>query len=277
MEEHIVKIISIDKVTQDVKRFRFEKPAGYSFVKLVSCKHTFLICALIVMQIFILISCNTKSQRLKDKAGEIGILGFYLDMDYLKTRILMDSLLNTGELYYFETEDVLGYKQNSLYYNLSEISSSLCAKVNLRGTNIYDERLTSIQLTLCSRSDTGEQRISYYCDLNETKRLFELYTEKYGKPAVLGPGEEYNWLARRIPDVYVPGPKGRWVMDRMYFWQLGNYIIYFDFGYPESLTIPDDPELPVSTIAPIILYDFTPGYLVKLLDRAGKMKEEDFK
>jgi ferredoxin-NADP reductase len=32
MEEHIVKIISIDQVTHDVKRFRFEKPQGYSFV-----------------------------------------------------------------------------------------------------------------------------------------------------------------------------------------------------------------------------------------------------
>ena len=32
MEEHIVKIISVDQVTHDVKRFRFEKPAGYSFI-----------------------------------------------------------------------------------------------------------------------------------------------------------------------------------------------------------------------------------------------------
>jgi ferredoxin-NADP reductase len=31
MEEHIVKILSIEKVTHDVKRFRFEKPEGYSF------------------------------------------------------------------------------------------------------------------------------------------------------------------------------------------------------------------------------------------------------
>jgi len=32
MEEHIVKILSIDQVTNDVKRFRVEKPEGYSFV-----------------------------------------------------------------------------------------------------------------------------------------------------------------------------------------------------------------------------------------------------
>ena len=32
MEEHIVKILSIEEVTHDVKRFRIEKPAGYSFI-----------------------------------------------------------------------------------------------------------------------------------------------------------------------------------------------------------------------------------------------------
>ena len=32
MEEHIVKIINIELVTHDVKRFRIEKPVGYSFV-----------------------------------------------------------------------------------------------------------------------------------------------------------------------------------------------------------------------------------------------------
>ena len=32
MEEHIVKIISIENVTHDVKRFRVEKPEGYSFI-----------------------------------------------------------------------------------------------------------------------------------------------------------------------------------------------------------------------------------------------------
>lgn len=31
MEEHIVKILSIEQVTHDVKRFRFEKPDGYFF------------------------------------------------------------------------------------------------------------------------------------------------------------------------------------------------------------------------------------------------------
>ncbi len=32
MEEHIVKIISVEQVTHDVKRFRIEKPDGYSFI-----------------------------------------------------------------------------------------------------------------------------------------------------------------------------------------------------------------------------------------------------
>ena len=32
MEEYIVKILSIDEVTHDVKRFKFEKPDGYSFI-----------------------------------------------------------------------------------------------------------------------------------------------------------------------------------------------------------------------------------------------------
>ena len=32
MEEHIVRIISIDQVTHDVKQFRVEKPEGYSFI-----------------------------------------------------------------------------------------------------------------------------------------------------------------------------------------------------------------------------------------------------
>lgn len=32
MEEYIVKILSIEQVTHDVKRFRVEKPAGYSFI-----------------------------------------------------------------------------------------------------------------------------------------------------------------------------------------------------------------------------------------------------
>jgi len=32
MEEHIVRILNIEQVTHDVKRFRFEKPEGYSFI-----------------------------------------------------------------------------------------------------------------------------------------------------------------------------------------------------------------------------------------------------
>jgi ferredoxin-NADP reductase len=32
MEEHVVKILSIEQVTHDVKRFRVEKPDGYSFI-----------------------------------------------------------------------------------------------------------------------------------------------------------------------------------------------------------------------------------------------------
>jgi ferredoxin-NADP reductase len=32
MEDHIVKILRIDQITHDVKRFRFEKPGGYSFM-----------------------------------------------------------------------------------------------------------------------------------------------------------------------------------------------------------------------------------------------------
>ena len=32
MEEHIVKIISIENITHDVKRFRVEKPEEYSFI-----------------------------------------------------------------------------------------------------------------------------------------------------------------------------------------------------------------------------------------------------
>ncbi len=32
MEEHIVKIISVENITHDVKRFRVEKPEGYSFI-----------------------------------------------------------------------------------------------------------------------------------------------------------------------------------------------------------------------------------------------------
>jgi hypothetical protein len=194
-------------------------------------------------------------------------------MDYLKVQSIMDSLLNINELHYYETTDVLGNKQKNLYCDFSEISPALCAKVNLRGSLIIDQRLTSIQLTLCNRSDTGEERFSYNCDLNELKRLFELYRKKYGKPDLLGQGEKYDWLSKRISDVYSPGPKGRWLMDKIYFWERGNYIIYFDFGYPKSLKNSDNPitesdvaNLPDSTSAPIIYYDFTPNYIDKLLE-----------
>ncbi len=69
-------------------------------------------------------------------------------------------------------------------------------------------------------------------------------------------------------------------MDKIYFWERGNYIIYFDFGYPESLTNSeklitesDVSELPDSTSAPIIFYVFTQDYIVKLLEKASRMKE----
>ena len=253
-------------------------------MKLIRYKHSLLIYALIVMQVYILTSCNTKSYNLKHQVEKIGFIGFYLDMDYLKVKSVMDSLLNISELYYFETTDVFGNKQKDLYYDFSGISPLLCAKVNLRGTLIIDERLTSIQLTLCNRSNRGEQRFSYDCDLNELKRLFELYKEKYGKPTLLDQGEKYDWLSKRILNVYSPGQKGRWAMDKIYFWERGNYIIYFDFGYPESLTRSDNPitksdvpELPDSTSAPIIYYDFTQDYIDNLLEKASRMKEDKFK
>src|SRR4030042_2648347 len=251
-------------------------------MKLIHYKHSLLIYVLIVMQMYFLTSCNTKSYNSKDQAEKIGFLGLYLDTDYLEVKRIMDSLLNISELNYFETTDILGNKQKNLYHDFSGISPSLCAKVNLRGTYIIDERLTSIQLTICNRSNIGEQRFSYNCDLNELKRLFELYREKYGKPTLLGQGEKYDWLSKRISNVYFPGPKGRWVMDKIYFWERGTYIIYFDFGYPESLTNSDNPvtesdvpELPDSTSAPIIYYDFTQDYIDKLLEKASNMKEEE--
>jgi len=253
-------------------------------MKFVRYKYGLLIYAIIVMQAFILTSCNTKSNNSKHQVVKIGFLGFYLDMDYLKVKSIMDSLLNISELQYFETTDMLGNKQKSLYCDFSEISPFLSAKVNLRGTYIVDERLTSIQLTLCNKSKNGEQGFSYNCDLNELKKLFELYREKYGKPTLLGQGEKYDWLSKKISNVYFPGPKGRWVMDKIYFWEKGNYIIYFDFGYPESLINSDNPitgsnvpDLPDSTSAPIIYYDFTQEYIDKLLETAGSMKEEEFK
>jgi len=248
---------------------------------LIRYKYSLIIYALIVMQVYFLTSCNTKSYNSNNQVGKIGFLGFYLDMDYLKVKSIMDSLLKINELQYIETTDILGNKQKNLYYNFSGISPSLCAKVNLKGTLIIDERLTRIQLTLCSRLNIGEQRFSYNCDLNELKRLFELYQEKYGTPTLLGRGEKYDWLSKKISNVYFQGPQGRWAMDKIYFWEMGNYIIYFDFGYPESLTNSDNlltesdvPELPDSTGAPIIFYDFTQDYLDKLLEKASTMKEE---
>jgi hypothetical protein len=234
------------------------------------------------MQAYFITSCNTETYNSKHQVEKIGFLGFYLDMDYLKVKSIMDSLLNISELHYFETTDVLGNKQKNLYHDFSGISPFFCAKVNLRGTYITDERLTSIQLTLCNRSKIGEQRFSYNCDLNELKRLFELYREKYGTPILLGQGEKYDWLSKKISNVYFPGPKGRWLMDKIYFWEMGNYIIYFDFGYPESLTRSDNPitesdipELHDSTSAPIIYYVFTQDYIDKLLEKAGSMNEEE--
>jgi len=253
-------------------------------MKLIRYKYSLLIYALIIIQVYFLTSCNTKSYNSKHQVEKIGFLGFYLDMDYLKVKSIMDSLLKISELHYLETTDILGNKQKNLYYDLTGISSFLCAKVDLRGSLIIDERLISIQLTLCNRSNIGEQRFSYNCDLNELNRLFKLYIEKYGTPTLLGQGEKYVWLSEKISNVYSPGPKGRWAMDKIYFWERGNYIIYFDFGYPESLTNSDKlitesdvSELPDSTSAPIIYYVFTQDYIVKLLEKASRMKEEEFK
>jgi hypothetical protein len=201
-------------------------------------------------------------------------------MDYLKVKSIMDSLLNNGELHYFETTDVVGIKQKNLYYDFSGISSSLSAKVNLRGSYIIDERLTSIQLTLCNRSNIAEPIFSYNCDLNELKKLFESYKEKYGTPTLIGQGEKYDWLSKKISNVYLPGPKGRLLLDKIYFWTKGNYIIYFDFGYPKMVTNSDNPvtesavtELHDSTSAPIIYFDFTQDYTNKLLEKASRKKE----
>ena len=67
-------------------------------------------------------------------------------------------------------------------------------------------------------------------------------------------------------------------MDKIYYWDKGNYIIYFDFGYPESLANSDIPitksdvhELHDSTSAPIIYYDFTSDYIDRLLDKASNI------
>ena len=249
---------------------------------LITYKRSLLFYALIFVQLLLLTSCSNKSYNSKHQVGKTGFLGFYLDMEYVKAKSTMDSLLNIGELHYFEMTDVLGNKQKNLYCDFSEISPTFYAKVNLRGSNIIDERLTSIQLTLCNRSNSGDERITYSCGLNELNRLFDLYVEKYGNPNSLDQGEEYDWLTKRISNVYFTGPKGRWVFDRIYFWERGNYIIYFDFGYPESPAGSDNPtaesdsqSLSDSTSAPIIYYDFTLDYLDKLLEKAGGMKEED--
>ena len=55
----------------------------------------------------ILSSCNTKSYNSK-QSEKIGYFGFYLDMDYTKVKSTMDSLLNAGDLNYYETTDLLG-------------------------------------------------------------------------------------------------------------------------------------------------------------------------
>lgn len=252
-------------------------------MKIIRYKYPPLIYVLIVIQVFFLTSCTTRSNNSKYQVGKTGFLGFYLDMDYAKVKTIMDSLLNISELHYIETTDVLGNKQKNLYCDFSEISPAFIAKVNLRGSNIIDERLTSIQLTLCNRSNTQDERILYSCGTNELNRLFELFTEKYGTPTLLDQGEKYDWLSKRISNVYFPGPKGRWFTDRIYYWERGNYIVYFDFGYPENHARSDNSIAESasqvsadSTSAPIIYYDFTPEYMEMLLEKAGGMKEGEF-
>jgi hypothetical protein len=248
-------------------------------MKLIRYKHSSLIYVLIVMQLFLLSSCNTKSFNSKHQVGKIGFSAFYLDMDYLKVRSVLDSMLYLHELHYFETTDVIGTRQKNLYYDFSGISPVLCAKVNLRGSYIIDQRLTSIQLNLCTRSKTENPLFSFNCSQIELKKLFESYKEKYGNPTRLVQGEKYDWLSKKLSNVYLPGPKGRWLLDKIYYWEKGNFIIYFDLGYPESLVNSDNvtkksdvPGLNDSTSAPIIYYDFTQDYLDKLLEEAGKIK-----
>jgi len=233
----------------------------------------FIFCFLLFMQIF-LSSCNTKSYNEK-----IGYFSFYLDMDYTKVKSTMDSLLNTGDLNYYETTDLLGNKQKNLYKNISEISPSLYAKINLRGAYIIDERLTSIQLTLCSRLQTGDTLFSYNCALKDLQKTFELYKEKYGTPELLGQGEEYNWLSRRLSNLYSTDAKGRWLSDKIYYWEKGNYIIFFDFGYPLNRNTSDnqntksDVQEQDSTSAPVIYYDYTEAYLLKIMDKASEVSQ----
>jgi hypothetical protein len=199
-------------------------------------------------------------------------------MDYLKVKNVLDSLLNIHELNYFETIDLVGKKQKNLYYDFSGISPALYAKVNLRGSYIIDQRLTSIQLTLCTRLKIENPLFSYNCSQIELKKLFESFKEQYGKPTLLVQGENYDWLSKKLPNVYLPGPKGRWLLDKIYYWEKGNFIIYFDLGYPESLANyhnpskkSDVPGLNDSTSAPIIYYDFTQEYIDKLLEEASQI------
>ncbi len=256
----------------------FDSQYKLLIMKIMRYKPGLISLVLIVMLICALTSCDTNSYS-KHKGEQIGFSGFYLDEDYLKVKNVMDSLLKTGDLHYFETADVVGNKQKDLYSDFPEISSSLYAKVNLRGSYIIDERLTSIELTLCTRSLSGDHGISLNCSLNDIKKLFESYREKYGKPKLLTAGDEYNWLSKRISNLYLPGPKGRLMLDKIYYWKRGNYIIFFDFGYPISPAGPDNPakRLNDSTSAPVIYFDFTPDYIDKLLEKAGSKKEKDFK
>lgn len=247
-------------------------------MKLIRYRLSILKYVLIIIQAYLLTSCNTQLSNSKHQTGKIGFSGFYLDMDYLKVNTVKDSLLKTGELYYFETADMFGNTQESLYYDFSGVSSSLCAKVNLRGSLIVDQRLNSIQLTLHTRLNPGDPEFSYNVDIAEVNKLFELYTKKYGKPTLVGPGEQYNWLEKKLSNVYFPGPEGRLVRDKIFFWEKGNYIIYFDFGYPEAsvnagslITESAVSEAHDSTITPIIYFDFTQDYIDKLLQKAGKM------
>ena len=252
-------------------------------MKLIRYRYTLLIYSLNVI-VFLLTSCSTKSDSSRHQADRIGFLGFYLDMDYSHVKNIMDSLIDINELHYIESVDILGNKQKNLFHDFSEINPTFSAKVNLKGSQIIDERLTSIQLTLCNREDSGDERISYNCNINDITRLFELYSGIYGRPTLLDQGVRYDWLSKRVSNVYFPGPKGRWMMDKIYFWEKGNYIIYFDFGYPGSQGSTGEPgevsgvyEPPDSTSAPIIYYDFTQDYIDVLLDKASRMKEAEFK
>lgn len=236
------------------------------------------------LQYLLLVGCllifySCKSNQKNEK---IGFLGFYLDMDYGKVKGTMDSLLDKNDLRYYETTNVLGTRQKDLYYNLSEISPVLYAKVNLRGTYIIDQRLTSIQLTLCTKLKNGDTAFSFNCKLEDLNKAFQFYKDKYGSPEKLGKGEKYDWLSKKISDIYTTGPKGRLIMDKIYFWEKGNYIVFFDFGYPvtEGQLSPSeksDIQQPDSTSAPIIYYSFTEDYIDKLMDEESRNKTSEKK